>query len=79
MNLVLALGQVILSAKRATDGEELAKLNSEIAKVQLENQRLRTDIYQLSSLDLISQKALLMQLSQVATKYVNLDLPVAKL
>lgn len=78
LNIVLALVQVVLSAKRATDGSELAKLNAEIAEAQLDNQRLRTNIYELSSLETIKQKAALLALSPVAIQYLNLELPVAR-
>lgn len=78
LNLALALTQVLLSAKRATDGSELGKLNSDLSQVELENQRLKTDIYQLSSLETIQLKAADLALSPVATKYLSLELPVAK-
>lgn len=78
LNLALALTQVLLSAARATDGAQLGKLNTELADVQLQNHRLKTDIYQLSSLEVIQQKAADLALSQVSPKYLNLELPVAK-
>lgn len=78
LNLTLALTQVLLSAKRATDGADLAKINNQIDAVRMENDRLKTNIYQLSALEQVQQKATSLQLSRVTTKFVNLELPVAR-
>jgi len=78
VNLSLALTQVVLSAKRATDGQKLASLYSDLNQVEIENSRLKTEIYKLSSLTRIQDQAVDLQFNRVTTKFLNLELPVAK-
>lgn len=78
INLVLLLGQVYLSAKRATDGSELTELYNEIAAVEKENQHLRADYYAASSVAEIQKRSEELQLFKVTAQFYTVTLPVAQ-
>jgi cell division protein FtsL len=77
VNLILIMGQLVLSAKRATDGDALAKISAEIAQIDLENQDLKSKIYAYSSLENIEKRAAELSLSHVQAQFLNLSQPVA--
>jgi regulatory protein YycI of two-component signal transduction system YycFG len=78
INLLLILGQLVLSAKSATDGDQLNKINQESARVREENKSLRNSIYEQSSLEVISAQATNLQLAKVTAQFMNLGQPVAQ-
>lgn len=57
INLVLVLGQFLLSTERASDGNRLSGLQSELQSTQLANSDLSLKIYSQSSLSRILQLA----------------------
>jgi cell division protein FtsL len=77
INLVLILAQLIMSAKRATDGEQLNHLNQEITRVERENMALKSSLYEQSSLEAIQHKAISQELTKVAAQFMVLSQPVA--
>lgn len=77
MNIALFLVQLVFSATRATDGEKLSKIHQELTVVQQQNQALKSEIFMLTSLETIQQKADQMQLTRIATQFVSGSLPVA--
>lgn len=77
INLSLFFGQLVFSATRATDGEVLSQIYQELSQIKADNQNLRSEIYSLSSLEMISQKAGDLQMTRIATQFVTGSLPVA--
>ncbi len=77
INLLLVMGQLVMSAKRATDGDTLAKITDEINQINLENQDLKSKIYAQSSLENIENRAAELSLSHVQSQFLNLSQPVA--
>lgn len=57
IDALLLVGQFALTTSRATDGDRLAKLNQLQAELNDQNQNLRLEVYNLSSLPSISAKA----------------------
>lgn len=78
LNLVLILGQIYLSARRATDGAALSHLYDETAAIEKENQRLKAEYYTASSLDQIQKRSADLQLSKVTAQFFTVTLPVAQ-
>lgn len=78
INLLLAVTQLLLSAKRATGGDELYHVNQQLSRVRQQNQALKDAIYAKSSLTAIQQQAEALQLSKIGAQFINLSQPVAQ-
>jgi coenzyme F420-reducing hydrogenase delta subunit len=55
--ICLLIFQVFLSGRRATDGDQLADLNTVLDNIVLENERIRTRIYTYTSIENIEKYA----------------------
>jgi cell division protein FtsB len=49
--------QIFLTSGRATDGDQLAGLDTALSRLSLENERLKSQIYNLTSIDNIQKYA----------------------
>lgn len=78
MIALFAIIQITASNFLATDGIDLAKINSQISVVQKENMVLREKVYTQGSLtEIASEAAVLGFIPEQTTEYVPADQPIA--
>jgi len=76
LNLGLLSAQWFVTSQRATDGDAVAEMEGKLKEISLENQRLKHDIYQLSSTQSILSRARESQLVPTKTTFYT-PAPVA--
>jgi hypothetical protein len=76
INLVLSGVQLAISIARATDGEQLSRLESQLESIKLENQRLGNSIYSYASTGIILDSAKASHLTPAKISYMG-QAPVA--
>ncbi|KKU64925.1 MAG: hypothetical protein UX87_C0001G0037 [Candidatus Amesbacteria bacterium GW2011_GWA1_47_16] len=77
LNISLLSAQFWLSSRRATDGDTLSVMEQELSAVGMENYRLKSDIYTLSSTQSVLQSAAALNFVPAKTSYLT-PLPVAQ-
>ncbi len=76
INLVLLVGQFLMTSSRATDGARLADLTSQLSSLNQANLDLKNQIYHYSSIPYIYSQAQSDQLAPAQVSYLT-PLPVA--
>jgi cell division protein FtsL len=70
VNLLLLAGQFFMTSKRATDGEKISNLDTQLSVLSQQNSDLENQILKFSSLSYVYTQAEKMQLVPVKVSYL---------